>query len=200
MFIRNENFRSFLRLYPIISIIIALHIVVFIALNFFPNRYGLLTLGVGSNTLIGQGEYWRLLTPIFMHKQFGHFLFNSFSLILFGPALERILGKGKFIAGYLGAGVLANIGTYFLGGTSFPPHLGASGAIFGLFGIYLYMVLNRKELIDRMNTQIITTILVLSLIMTFFTPNINILGHLFGLVGGAALAPILLANVRSRSW
>jgi rhomboid protease GluP len=198
MFIRNEDFKTFLKLYPIVSIIIAIHIIVFLALNFLPGRGYLLLWGVGSNIRIQGGEFYRLVTPIFMHHQFSHFLFNTFSLFLFAPALERLLGKIRFIIGYLGAGILANLATYWVGGAGYPPHLGASGAIFGLFGIYLYIVIYRKSLIDQANKQIIVTILVISLIMTFLMPNISVLGHLFGLIGGAALSPLLLTGIGRR--
>ncbi len=194
MFIRTENFRSFRRLYPIITIIMALHIVLFIGVNLFP---ALLHLTAGINFYIGLGEYWRLVTPIFIHESFPHVLFNTFSLFLFGPGLERILGKFKFIIGYLGSGVIANIATFILQGPSYS-HIGASGSIFGLFGLYVYIIYARKELIDQQNKQIVMTILVLSLVMTFVTPNINILGHLFGLIGGAALGPIILMGKRKR--
>ncbi len=194
MFVRTENFRSFIRFYPIITIIIGIHILLFIGVNLFP---ALLRLTAGINIYISAGEYWRLVTPIFIHEAFPHFLFNSFSLYLFGPALERLLGKFKFIIGYLGAGVVANIATLMLQGPYYS-HIGASGAIFGLFGLYVYIIYARKELIDQQNKQIVLTILILSLVMTFVTPRINILGHLFGLVGGAALGPILLTGKRFR--
>ncbi|WP_349409225.1 rhomboid family intramembrane serine protease [Pseudalkalibacillus sp. SCS-8] len=194
MFVRTESLRSFIRLYPIITTIIAIHILLFIGVNVIPD---LLRLTAGINIYILAGEYWRLLTPIFIHEAFPHMLFNSFSLYLFGPALERMLGKFRFIIGYLGAGVIANVATLFLQGPGYS-HIGASGAIFGLFGLYVYLIYARRDLIDQQNTQIVMTILVLSLVMTFVTPRINILGHLFGLVGGAALGPILLMGIGKR--
>ncbi|WP_257351825.1 rhomboid family intramembrane serine protease [Pseudalkalibacillus decolorationis] len=194
MFVRTENFRTFIRLYPIVSFIIGAHILLFIAVNLSPY---VLQLTVGFNYYIGVGEYWRLITPIFIHQSFPHLLFNTFSLYLFGPALERILGKFKFVIGYIGAGVIANVATFLLEGPGYS-HIGASGAIFGLFGFFVYIIYARKELMDQQNSQLILTILVLSVVMTFVMPNINILGHLFGLVGGAALAPILLTGTKRR--
>ncbi|WP_370313923.1 rhomboid family intramembrane serine protease [Guptibacillus hwajinpoensis] len=106
-----------------------------------------------------------------------------------------MLGKTKFLVGYFGAGIIANIATFYLQDSNFS-HVGASGAIFGLFGIYFYMAFYRKELIDQANSQLILMILGIGLVMTFVSPNINILGHLFGFIGGAALAPILLIGAR----
>ncbi|WP_370313925.1 rhomboid family intramembrane serine protease [Guptibacillus hwajinpoensis] len=85
MFVRNEDFRSFIRYYPIISILIGIHILLFVLVNLF-GMYSILRLGVGYNRAIEIGEYWRLVTPIFLHGGFAHVLFNSFSLYLFGPA------------------------------------------------------------------------------------------------------------------
>ncbi len=149
---------------------------------------------LGINYLISDaGEYWRLVTPIFVHLSLTHILFNSFSLILFGPALEVMLGKVKFILAYLTMGVLANVATLFLQ----PPiysHAGASGAIFGLFGIYLYLLFMRPNLLDGDSRQIVIVIVAIALIMTFATSGINVTAHVFGLLAGLALGPILFAN------
>ncbi len=196
MFIRNENFYTFRRNYPVIMTLVVIHLVLFLWMNFFPGGRWITTLGIGFNPAVAQGEYWRLITPIFMHLGVGHVLFNSFSLVLFGPALERMLGKVKFLFVYLASGIIANIATFYIGGLNYPPHLGASGAIFGLFGVYLYMVLNRKDLIDQANSQVVMTIMVIGLIMTFVNTNINIFAHMFGLIGGAILAPIILIKAK----
>ncbi|QKY71204.1 rhomboid family intramembrane serine protease [Lentibacillus sp. CBA3610] len=75
-------------------------------------------------------------------------------------------------------------------------HVGRSGAIYGLFGIYVFMVAFRKHLIDQSSSQIITIILVIGLIMTFMRSGINVYSHVFGFIGGFALAPLVLNNVR----
>lgn len=197
MFIRTENFRSFLRLYPIISILVAIHILLWAIIS-LPLPFGttLMQQMVGYNYLVSEGEFWRLITPIFVHAGFTHMLFNSFSLVLFGPALERMAGKIRFIIAYLLSGIIANIATFYLEPVHFM-HVGSSGAIFGLFGIYFYMVFIRKDLIDQTNSQLILTILVIGLIMTFINSNVNIIAHLFGFFGGAILAPLVLPKTAS---
>ncbi|TMN22561.1 rhomboid family intramembrane serine protease [Lentibacillus cibarius] len=198
MFVRNErSIKEFMQLYPVVSWLVIIHLVLWLLTGFIQTPIGNLIEGWGKgvNFLISQGEYWRLVTPIFLHSNLMHALFNSFALVLFGPALEQMLGKPKFIVAYIGAGLAGNIGT-FLFGPAIYAHVGASGAIYGLFGIYVFMVAFRKQLIDQSSSQIITTIFIIGLVMTFIRPGINMYAHVFGFIGGFAIASLVLNNVR----
>jgi membrane associated rhomboid family serine protease len=129
-----------------------------------------------------------------------HVLFNSFALVLFGPALEQMLGRFKFIMAYLVTGIAGNVATFVFGPSDFTYlHVGASGSIYGLMGIYIFMVAFRKHLIDQGSSQIITIIFIIGIIMTFLRPNININAHIFGAVAGFAIAPVILAGVQAFS-
>jgi rhomboid protease GluP len=196
MFTRTESFKEFIRFYPIVSIIITIHIILYLLtiLPFFPNIWFFENFS-GVNLYIYEGEYWRLITPTFMHNGFSHMLFNSFSLLLFGPPLEQMLGKGKYLFVYLFSGFIANLATLFLEPLTYT-HVGSSGAIFGLFGYYLSIIMFRKHMLTRQNSQIILTLLVLSLVMTFIDRNINITAHLFGLLGGYILGAVPYFNKR----
>ncbi|RST74049.1 rhomboid family intramembrane serine protease [Siminovitchia acidinfaciens] len=192
MFLRTESFGQFIRLYPVITALVAIHIAIFLAMNLplFPQQL-IFEILAGVNILIQMGEYWRLFTPIFVHIAFTHLLFNSFSLVLFGPALERALGKFQFILVYIACGVAANIATLILK----PPyytHIGASGAIFGLFGIYLAITFFKKEAMPQQGKQVILPIAALGVIMTFFQANINITGHISGLIAGFLIGAVLV--------
>lgn len=195
MFFRNESFQDFLRFYPIVSAIVAINVILWL-LMFFPNPVGQLiyTWGVGWNMGIDLGEYWRLITPIFLHapNDVSHILFNSFSLVLFGPALEQMIGKFRFILVFLMTGIVGNVFTYLVG-TDYL-HLGASGALYGLLGLLLYMSFFRNDLIDPASKQIVTIITLIGVLMTFIQPGINISAHIFGLIAGFALGPIILIN------
>lgn len=190
MFVRTESFQEFIRYYPIVTTIILIHILLYV-LSFFP-FFPYETL-IGINLYIAEGEFWRLITPIFLHGGFAHLLFNSFSLVLFGPALERILGRKKFILLYLSAGILANIATFIFKPLTYI-HVGSSGAIFGLFGVYFAMILFRREWLSWENRQIIMTIAILSIIMTLFTRNINVTAHIFGLLSGFIIGAIMIGR------
>lgn len=200
IFIRTErSIKEFFSLYPIVSTLVIIHFILWIVLYLFPSNIGMSVWewGVGHNLAIHQlGEYRRLLTPIFLHGDLTHTLFNSFALVIFGPALERMLGKYKFIIIYLLMGVLGNLGTYLVNPLSITPHLGASGAIYGLFGLYMFMIVLRKHLIDSNSASIVMVILALGFVMTFLRDNINIYAHVFGFISGFALGPIALHKVK----
>jgi len=197
MFVRTESFSQYIRFYPVISTIVAINIIIYLlcSLPIFPNDEIIFRL-VAFNLFIYEGEWYRLLSSIFTHASFTHVLFNCFSLVIFGPILEKMLGKGKFIFTYLVTGIAANIITYIVQPLTYS-HLGASGAIFGLFGVYLFIILYRKYLMTDFNKQTIQIILIFSLIMTFLQPNINITAHLMGLVAGFLLANFVLPKRKS---
>ncbi|AIE58745.1 rhomboid family intramembrane serine protease [Bacillus methanolicus] len=197
MFTRTESFREFIRYYPIVSIIVGVHVFLYFLtiLPIFPNRL-LFEKLAGVNLYIAAGEYWRLVTPIVLHSGFSHMLFNSFSLVLFGPALERIIGKKKFMILYFSSGIAANIATFLIKPLTFI-HVGSSGAIFGLFGFYIAIILFKKHLLSKQNTQIILTISAISLIMTFVQDNINVTAHIFGLITGIVIGAVFLTTEKA---
>jgi rhomboid protease GluP len=194
MFVRTENPSTFFRLYPIVSFLVLIHIVFFL-IFLIPGSFSnnLLKALIGFNLVIFKGEYWRLITPLFLHVHLVHMLVNSVSLILFGPALEKILGKWRFFLAYIGGGILANIATLFLA----PPmytHLGASGAVFSLFGIYSYLAFFHQHIIQRPHAHIIFAILLIGFVVTLTGANLNIIAHFFGFLSGAIIAPFIASH------
>jgi membrane associated rhomboid family serine protease len=140
-------------------------------------REGALIVG---NQFIGlaAGEWWRLVTAGFIHSGLIHLGFNMVLLWWFGAPLEQGLGRGRYIALY-GVSLLAgSAGAILVDPQS--PTVGASGAVFGLFGAAF--VLERQAGVTRGPAF---TIIVLNLVLSFVLPNISIGGHLGGLAGGA---------------
>jgi membrane associated rhomboid family serine protease len=149
-------------------------------------RYGNLAL-VGNpdgTALIGvaAGEYYRLITSAFLHAGVLHILFNMFALAQIGPVLENALGKARYLALYLLSALGGSVAAFLLAPPN-QPSVGASGAIFGLFGAY-YVVVRRLG----GETGPIVVLLVINLAITFSIPNIDWRAHLGGLVTGALLA------------
>ncbi len=95
-------------------------------------------LGLKVNELIVQGQYWRLLTPMFLHGDILHLGFNMYALYIFGPSLERYFGHLRFITLFVLSGFAGNVLSFMF---SAAPSLGSSTAIFGLLGaegVFLY--------------------------------------------------------------
>lgn len=199
MFIRTErSVGEFIKFYPVVSIIVIINLVLWVLTGLFMTRLGadIYLFGIGQNFAVSNGQYWRLFTPIFLHAGFAHVAFNSFSLILFGPALERMLGKPVFIVAYILMGFIGNLGPFLVEPLSTGLHVGASTSIYGIIGVYIYMRTFRKDLIDSASAQLVTTIAIIGFIMTFIQPNIHVQGHVFGFIGGVIIAPLILIKAK----
>lgn len=188
IFLRYENFREYIRLYPVISFILAINIAVMLLDFVFGKR--IVLYGAVSNFPGLINDWWRYITSIFIHGGFGHLLFNCFSLYLFGPYLERLLGRIKFVGLYLASGIVGNMFTVLLM-KKLTFSVGASGAIYGLFGAYLFMVLYRKRYIDAQSSKVVLIILAIGVVYSLIVPQINILAHLGGFIAGFLIYPLL---------
>ncbi|KOR84855.1 rhomboid family intramembrane serine protease [Peribacillus frigoritolerans] len=192
MFTRTEGFREYANSYRAVTVLILIMMFVFV-LVLFPILPGnaLFYYGTGVNLYIADGQWWRLITPIFLHSTFTHLLFNGFSLAIFGPFLEKLLGAFKFSIFFLSTGILANIATFLINPLTYN-HVGASGAIFGLLGFFLYLVLFNKTNFTNNERNTVYTLTGIAIIMTFIQPQINVVGHLAGLATGFLTAPLFL--------
>ena len=140
-------------------------------------------------------EPWRMLTSIFTHSTgfVFHILLNMYTLWIFGQILERMLGRGRFLALYLIAGLAGSLGVMF-----WAQHdtfvVGASGAIFGLLGAFI--VIQRK--LGGDTTQLF--ILVAINLVIGFLPGMSVAwqAHLGGLIGGVAVG-LVYVQTRSRN-
>ena len=142
---------------------------------------------------VADGAWWQLLTSAFTHVEIWHVAMNMFALFIFGPALEGIVGRTRFLAiyaiGALGSSVLV---LYLAGADS--STVGASGALFGLLGALL--VTARKA---RLNSQWLRQNLILGVIITVVGWRaISWQGHLGGLLAGLAAAAIVAYAPKAR--
>lgn len=185
MFIRRESFQQYIKMYPVVSTIIALNIIAYIVTLMPGFGQELFYAGVSMNALIAQGQWWRIVTSMFLHAGFLHVLFNMFSLFLFGPELEKIAGKMRFLTIYFLAGIFGGLATFVMYDPVYAS-VGASGAIFGVIGAFGALVYYMKNAMPQLR-QIILPIIVISIIMTFLQANVNIASHLGGFATGFLL-------------
>ncbi|AMA61802.1 MAG: rhomboid family intramembrane serine protease [Kurthia gibsonii] len=198
MFNRTENLSLYIKKYPVISVLIGMNLVVYL-LGLIPGiGNNLYALGIAYNYSISQGEYWRLITAMFLHGGFLHLLFNMFGLYVFGPELEQLAGKLRFFSIYFISGLLANVATYVVEPLNYAS-LGASGAIFGIFGAYLALVYHTRKILPQLK-QLIIPLVAISVIMTFVQSNINITAHLVGLAVGFILGMFQFTPKRIRRF
>lgn len=138
-------------------------------------------------------EYYRLLTAAFLHANLLHIGTNMISLAFVGPYLERSLGTWRFLSAYFLAALGGSAAIYAFG-SPFVPVVGASGALFGLFGVCLVMV--RRLSLDL---QWLIGIIVLNFVFTFSVAGISRLGHIGGFVTGALVGVALGGLPRTRT-
>ncbi|MFT9097038.1 rhomboid family intramembrane serine protease [Lactobacillus sp. UCMA15818] len=142
----------------------------------------LVEFGAKVNSLIIAGQWWRLITPMFLHIGFEHLVLNMITLYFVGIQLEGILGRVRFLAVYLVSGVAGNLASF-----AFNPNAlsaGASTALFGLFGIYLMMgeSFSSNPYIRAMARQFLLLV-VLNIVFGFYG-SVDLAGHIGGLIGG----------------
>ncbi len=132
------------------------------------------------------GAWWQLITSVFTHVEIWHVAMNMFALFIFGPTLEGIVGRARFLAVYLIAGLASSVLVLYLSG-QYGSTVGASGALFGLLGALL--VTARKA---RLNSQWLVQNLTLGVIITVVGWRmISWQGHLGGFLGGVVAAAII---------
>jgi len=148
-----------------------------------------------GNAVLKYGQWWRVITSGFLHGGYAHIGLNMFALYQLGTFVENLLGGRRMFTIYaislLGGGIAV---VYFSAADL--PTIGASGAIFGLFGALLAIGIRLGERGRSLIAQVVP-ILILNLVFTFAVPFISKAGHIGGLVSGF-LATLPLVMLRPR--
>lgn len=171
-----------------------------------------LTIGIGISELFGNGqlwisllglikddvaagEYWRLVTVALVHddRLFLHLAFNMYALWIVGPIVEGLYGAPRFLGAYVLTAAAGSAASYVF--TSAPVAVGASGAIFGLFGMLLVSDRVHRPALTRSVRNLtaqITMLIAINLVLGFTIPNVDNAAHIGGLLGGAWLGLLLV--------
>ena len=140
--------------------------------------------------LVNSGEYWRLFSVALVHGGLTHLFFNMFSLLVLGNPVEAALGKARFLVIFLVSLLTGSLASVYL--NSAPQvSVGASGAVFGLFGAFIAM---RKMISEGVRD--IYVIVGLNFVFGFILGGVDWRAHLGGLVGGYLTTAVLLRITR----
>lgn len=175
---------------------------------FVGDRYlpTLILFGAKVNSLIQEGQYWRLISPMFLHLNLIHLAVNSYSLLLLGGFLERLYGRRRFLIIYVMSGIAGNVASYLMSpGVS----VGASTSLFGLLGATIVFWWKHRRLMApefrrRMGNSLFA-MLFLNLALGASFSIIDQWGHIGGLLGGLGIGAMAESRVageaaREREW
>jgi membrane associated rhomboid family serine protease len=148
----------------------------------------------GSEIGVAAGQYWRLFTSMFLHANLVHIGLNAYALFLFGHVIEQELGRVRFAVIYLTTGLFASAVSFAFA----PPvqvGIGASGAIFGLFGAFFaYNYRRRHQALAAARIRQMVFLLVINLVLGLSIPGIDWHAHAGGFVAG------LVAGTVAEGW
>lgn len=173
---------------PIVTyFLIAVNVLVYVAMTILQYAFHLdqnlllFVFGAKVNALIDAGQVWRLISCMFLHSGIAHLLCNCYAIYIYGPIVERLYGRWRFILIYFISGLSGSILSY-----AFSPiaSVGASGAIFGLIGCMFYFRERHPEIFKRIFGRTLFIVLGINLILGFIQTGIDIYGHIGGFLGG----------------
>lgn len=186
--------------------LIVVNIAVFLILSLFgdtENAYFMLEHGAMYDPAIIEGhEYYRILTSMFLHFGIQHLLNNMVLLGALGWNLELEIGRVRFLIIYFGSGIMGNLLSLFwdVSRGESVVSAGASGAIFGLMGALLYVVIANRGRLGRLSGRGMLFMVVLSLYFGFSSSGVDNFAHIGGLTGGFIMAVLLYRRKKEFKW
>lgn len=172
-------------------ILMVINIIMFALLEFkggSTNIDTLIKLGAKYNPAMMEGEWWRLISSMFLHIGFLHLAMNMLALYYLGTVVERIFGSKRFLVIYFMSGIAGSLTSFAF---AMNVSAGASGAIFGLFGALLFFgTIHKKVFFQTMGRNIIT-IVSINIVLGFAVPQIDMGAHLGGLIAGFIASAIV---------
>jgi len=185
-------------------LLIVINVVVFFALSFQGmTEDALFMLEKGAMYMpyvLEYGEYYRLVTSVFMHFGFEHLLNNMISLGFLGWQLEQEVGKIKFLLIYFISGIAGNVlsGMLEIVTGEYAVSAGASGAVFGIIGALLYIAMRNHGRIGDVSGRGLLFMVVLTLYHGFTSTGVDNMAHIGGFVSGFILGILLYWKRRRR--
>lgn len=169
--------------------LITLNVIFYIIPILLGDYQWILNAGCVHGPSIRGGQYYRLLTGMFLHGSIFHIFFNCYALYIIGSQIESFMGKTKYIIIYLFSGIMGSLFSMTFGGAT--ASIGASGAIFGLMGALLYFGYYYRVYLGNVLKSQIVPLILFNLILGFIIPGVDNFGHIGGLVGGLLITRAL---------
>ncbi len=182
---------------PVNFIIVLMNVVVFLVLSVMGDTQdAVFMLNHGASWepyILEYGEYYRLVTCIFLHFGIDHLFYNMLLLIFLGDSLEQIVGKLRYLAIYLLGGVAGNIVSVWVsaGTENYAVSAGASGAIFAVVGALLWIVIRNGGRLKGYSSQRLFLMAALTIVNGLTTTGVDNMAHIGGLVAGFLLGMLL---------
>ena len=170
-------------------IIMGICFIMFLITGMGNDTGGLIEYGANLDVLVKNGEYYRLLTSMFLHSGLLHLFFNMYALYIIGPQVESFFGKTKYLIIYLLSGISGSLLSVAFNVNTVS--VGASGAIFGLFGALLYFGYNYRGYLGNVIKSQILPVVIINLIFGFISTGVDVAGHIGGLIGGIIVSSVL---------
>lgn len=168
--------------------IMALNILIFILMYITGkgiNTVTLIDFGAKFNYGIVEGDWWRFITPMFIHLDMMHLLFNMSALLVLSRTLEGIFGTGKLLIIYFISGIAGVVLSFAFNDSI---SAGASGAIFGMLGAHLTLYLRNREVYKHVFGMDFLVLIGINLAYGLINAQIDDFGHLGGLIAGVLIA------------
>lgn len=151
------------------------------------NYQTLLLMGAKTNALVQSGQWWRLITPIFLHIGIFHIFMNGFTLLYVGQILEPMVGHWRFFVIYMLSGIMGNLASFAFGANN-AISAGASTSLFGMFAAFLALgIIYRENRFLRELGKSFLGLIAINLLMDLTMSGIDIWGHVGGAIGGLFL-------------
>lgn len=142
--------------------------------------------------MVTKGEIYRLFTYMFTHGGFEHYLCNNFSLLILGSRVEKYAGHIKFLVIYILSGIIAGCTSFIV--MPYGLAVGASGAIFGIVGLLIYLAFKLKHSIGGFDFYIAVIYAIVGAASGFMIANVDNFAHIGGLIGGIVLSALIRAE------
>lgn len=168
-----------------VNVLIIVYIISYFAMTMISNQNGLnifMMFGIQKNLVLDYHEYYRIITYSFAHASIMHLAFNMIALYSLADVVISFTSEKAAALIYAIAALVSGLGVLVFGGSN-TVTVGASGAIYGLFGILIYFALKQRKYGYNDMLQSLIPIIVINLIISFM-PNVSMVGHLFGLLSG----------------